>query len=146
MTKKRVIYGESNYAALVREHGYFVDKTEYIAKLEQVKNPVFLRPRRFCKSMFCSILRHYYDLNQADHFVEPQGEALYNSTILIYFLSYFTQYGVFPKQLIDPNLKVDLSWVRRLTGANPQLTAAFVDQLTLENQIRSADKKAAVSV
>ena len=67
---KRVIYGESNYAALVREHGYFVDKTEYIAKLEQVKNPVFLRPRRFGKSMFCSILRYYYDVNQADHFDE----------------------------------------------------------------------------
>lgn len=351
---KRVIYGESNYAALVREHGYFVDKTEYIAKLEQVKNPVFLRPRRFGKSMFCSILRYYYDVNQADHFdelfsqtwigqnptpdhnqylvlffnfsvidvgdnvkaiersfrrhcnstlsllrteyadlladmpempldapvsdnlnhllnyiatnrlppvyviideydnfanqlitsnqdllyrelvasdgflktffktlkagresgavvnifitgvlpitidelasafniasfltlvpafenmlgftqrevdrlldaiyqdyafdpatrnevntviknnydgyhfVDIKGEALYNSTILIYFLNYLTQYRTFPKRLIDPNLKVDLAWVRRLTGSNPQLTTAFVDQLTLHNQI-----------
>ena len=48
--KKRVIYGELNYAALVREHGYFVDKTAYIAKLERVKNPLFLRPRRSCPS------------------------------------------------------------------------------------------------
>ena len=60
---KRVIYGESNYAALIRENGYFVDKTQYIAQLELVKNPVFLRPRRIGKSLFCSILRYYYDLN-----------------------------------------------------------------------------------
>ncbi len=352
--KKRVIYGESNYAALVRENGYFIDKTAYITQLESVKNPVFLRPRRFGKSLFCSILRHYYDINEAErfdelfggtwigqqptphhnqyivlflnfsvidvgnsvqkiessfrrhcnitlsllrteyasllaempempldapvsdnlnhllsyveknhlppvyviideydnfanqlitshqdllyrqlvasdgflktffktlkagresgavvnifitgvlpitidelasafniasfltlvpafegmlgfnqgevdhlldaiyqdydfepatrnevgtviknnydgyHFVDPQGEALYNSTILIYFLSYFTQYRTFPKRLIDPNLKVDLSWVRRLTGSNPQLTEAFVDQLTLQDRI-----------
>ena len=353
--KRRVIYGESNYAAIVRKNGYFVDKTEYIAKLEAIENPVFLRPRRIGKSLFCSTLRCYYDLNYASsfdelfgqtwigqhptpshnqyillffnfsvidvggsvaqiessfrrhcnstlsllrieyaplldempeilfdapvsdnlnhllnyvasnqlppvyviideydnfanqlitgnrdlhyqeltaangflktffktlkagresgavanvfitgvlpitidelasafniatfltlepgfeamlgftqaevdhllddiyreheldpatrkevdtliksnyngyHFVDPEGEALYNSTILIYFLRYFVQYREFPKRLIDLNLKVDLAWVRRLTASNPQLTAAFVDQLTLHNRIR----------
>ncbi|WP_343414349.1 hypothetical protein [Candidatus Amarolinea dominans] len=68
--------------------------------------------------------------------MDPEGEALYNSTILIYFLRYFVQYREFPKRLIDLNLKVDLAWVRRLTASNPQLTAAFVDQLTLRNRIR----------
>ncbi|MFM7175093.1 MAG: AAA family ATPase, partial [Caldilinea sp.] len=47
---KRVLYSEANYAAMVRDRGYFVDKTEYIARLEQIRNPVFLRPRRFGKS------------------------------------------------------------------------------------------------
>lgn len=32
--KKRILYGEANYPALVRENGYFVDKTAYIQKLE----------------------------------------------------------------------------------------------------------------
>ncbi len=40
---KRVIYGESNYAAIVHKHGYFVDKTAYMAQLEAIENPVFLR-------------------------------------------------------------------------------------------------------
>ncbi len=57
--EKRILYAEANYAAMVRDNGYFVDKTEYIAKLERVNNPVFLRPRRFGKSLFkklqCSI-------------------------------------------------------------------------------------------
>ncbi len=68
--KKRVLYSEANYAAIVRKQGYFVDKTAYIAKLERVENPVFLRPRRFGKSLLCSILRYYYDRNYAAQFTE----------------------------------------------------------------------------
>lgn len=52
-SKRRVAYAEANYAALIRKNSYFVDKTEYIAKLERVSNPVFLRPRRFGKSLLC---------------------------------------------------------------------------------------------
>ncbi|MFN8491834.1 MAG: AAA family ATPase [Caldilineaceae bacterium] len=65
---KRVPYGVANYAEVVRDNGYFIDKTAFIAKLEAVKNPVFLRPRRFGKSLFCSVLRHYYDVQYADRF------------------------------------------------------------------------------
>jgi len=73
--KKRIIYGESNYAALIRKNGYFVDKTEYITKLESVENPIFLRPRRFGKSLCCSLLWHYYDLNLAEEFDELFGHT-----------------------------------------------------------------------
>ena len=73
--KKRIVYGEANYAALVRKNGYFVDKTEYIARLELAENPIFLRPRRFGKSLFCSLLWHYYDLNFADRFDELFGHT-----------------------------------------------------------------------
>ena len=90
---KRIIYGESNYAAIVRKQGYFVDKTEYIAKLETIENPVFLRPRRIGKSMFCSLLRYYYDRNYAADFGELFGEtwigqhptAQHNQYILLFF-------------------------------------------------------------
>ena len=73
--KKRVLYSEANYAAIVRKNGYFVDKTEYLEKLETVTNPVFLRPRRFGKSLLCSIQRYYYDLNHADQFEELFGHT-----------------------------------------------------------------------
>ena len=46
---KRVLYGVANYEELVRDNGYFVDKTPYIARLEAIKNQVFMRPRRFGK-------------------------------------------------------------------------------------------------
>ena len=73
--KKRVLYSEANYAALVRKQGYFVDKTRYLAQLERVENPVFLRPRRFGKSLLCSILRYYYDRNYAAQFDELFGQT-----------------------------------------------------------------------
>lgn len=75
MPRKRVVYGNANYADLVQKGGYFVDKTPYIAKLELVENPVYLRPRRFGKSTFCSLLNYYYDLNQAGRF-----DALFGDT------------------------------------------------------------------
>ena len=68
--KRRVLYSEAHYPTIVRNKGYFVDKTQYIKRLERVANPVFLRPRRFGKTLLCSILRHYYDLNCAHEFEE----------------------------------------------------------------------------
>ena len=73
--KKRVLYGSANYKDLVQKNGYFVDKTPYIEKLEMIENPVFLRPRRFGKSLLCSMLRYYYDLNYANRFDELFGQT-----------------------------------------------------------------------
>ncbi len=69
------------------------------------------------------------------HFVNPEGEPVYNSTILIYFLDYFTRYGEYPEYLTDLNLKTDLMWVRRITGSTPENTKEFVDQLLLHGNI-----------
>ena len=73
--KKRILYAEADYKTLVRENGYFVDKTCYIEKLEKVKNPVFLRPRRFGKSLFCRMLECYYNVRQKDEFDELFGHT-----------------------------------------------------------------------
>ena len=56
-TKRRIPYGVINWAELVREC-LFVDNTAYIRKLETVQTPVFLRPKRFGKSVVCSMLVH----------------------------------------------------------------------------------------
>ena len=71
--KKRVVYGVANYVELVQKNGYFVDKTPYIKNLEVIENPVFLRPRRFGKSLWCRILECYYNINQKDQFEELFG-------------------------------------------------------------------------
>lgn len=47
-------YAIADFAEM-RERGfYYVDKTDYIAKLENYKAPIFLRPRRFGKSLLVS--------------------------------------------------------------------------------------------
>jgi len=79
-----------------------------------------------------TLIKNHYD---GYHFVDPSGEGLYNSTILMHFLRWFTRHKTIPVQLTDQNLKNELSWVKRLTAENPSKTEAFVDQLTLHNQI-----------
>jgi hypothetical protein len=54
-------YGASNFSQIAYEGYYFVDRTPYIAKLEQLgeRSLCFLRPRRFGKSVFVSMLQCY---------------------------------------------------------------------------------------
>jgi hypothetical protein len=78
------------------------------------------------------IVKNHYN---GYHFVSSDGEAVYNSTLVMYFLNHLCRYKTIPKRLLDVNLKTDISWVRRLTASNPQNTEEFVDQLTLHNQI-----------
>ncbi len=73
--KKRVLYGVANYEEIVQKNGYFVDKTSYIEKLERVEEPVFLRPRRFGKSLWCRILECYYNIRQHDDFERLFGHT-----------------------------------------------------------------------
>ena len=68
---KLLPYGISDFKQLRREGLYFVDKTKYIPMMEEVDHFLFLiRPRRFGKSIFLSMLRAYYDINERDNFQE----------------------------------------------------------------------------
>ena len=73
-TKRRIPYGVINWVELVHEC-LFVDNTSYIRNLEDVATPIFLRPKRFGKSIVCSMLAHYYDINLKDRFDELFGKT-----------------------------------------------------------------------
>ncbi len=73
--KRRIPYGVGNYEEIVKDGYYYVDKTKYIRVLEQVKNPIFLRPRRFGKTLWCSTLECYYDVNRKDRFEHLFGHT-----------------------------------------------------------------------
>lgn len=67
---KKISSGISSYEELIVDNYYYVDKTEYIEKLESLDNKrlMFLRPRKFGKSLFTSVLENYYDVNKEDMF------------------------------------------------------------------------------
>ena len=67
---KKLPYGISNYEELITDGYYYVDKTMYIEKLENLpeKRIIFLRPRKFGKTLFTSTLENYYDILKADKF------------------------------------------------------------------------------
>lgn len=53
---------------------YYVDKTMYIPLLEEeADNLFFIRPRRFGKSIFLSMLHAYYDCRTKDKFQQWFG-------------------------------------------------------------------------
>ena len=66
-------YGMSDFATIRRENRYYVDKTMFIPKLEEFKYQMFLRPRRFGKSLMLNMLAAYYDVNNKDSFDELFG-------------------------------------------------------------------------
>ena len=71
---KRIPYGISNFVEVVEQNQYYVDKTMYLPLLEeQPSNLFFIRPRRFGKSIFLSMLRAYYDIAQKEKFDKRFG-------------------------------------------------------------------------
>ena len=76
---KKLPYGISNYEELVEDGYYYVDKTMYIEKLENLaeKRILFLRPRKFGKTLFTSMIENYYDIRKVDEF-----EKLYKDTYI----------------------------------------------------------------
>lgn len=72
---KAIPYGIANFVEVVEQNMYYADKTMYLPKLEnQPKNLFLIRPRRFGKSIFLSMLRAYYDIAQKDKFQARFGD------------------------------------------------------------------------
>lgn len=113
-------YAIADFAEM-RERGfYYVDKTAYIEKLENYKAPVFLRPRRFGKSLLVSTLAHYYDRTLAGRFEELFGGTMRYAPVYERYVeerklealvqNYFEQYlGQFPAQVFD---KINENFIR----------------------------------
>ena len=66
---KLVPYGVADFVTVIEQNLYYVDKTMFIPELEkQPRNLFFIRPRRFGKSIFLSMLYSYYDCAQSHKF------------------------------------------------------------------------------
>jgi Predicted AAA-ATPase/PD-(D/E)XK nuclease superfamily len=66
----KIPYGESDFKGMMDRDFFYQDRTHFIEKLEKWNSnfPVFLRPRRFGKSLFISMLHHYYGLEHKKDF------------------------------------------------------------------------------
>lgn len=75
--RKRIPYGIMDFTRMKGDNCYYVDKTRFIEEIEQANSYFFyIRPRRFGKSLTLSMLRHYYDIKEADRF-KDWYEGLY---------------------------------------------------------------------
>lgn len=85
-------YGLCDFQHIIEEHYFYVDRTAQIQSLEQAgQHLIFLRPRRFGKSLLLSMLENYYDLAKADQFdhlfgglaIGQQPTALHNQFFVL---------------------------------------------------------------
>ena len=66
---KEIPYGVADFVVMREQNLYYVDKTMYLEELERQSRFVFfIRPRRFGKSLFISMMQAYYDKAMADRF------------------------------------------------------------------------------
>lgn len=118
---KRIPYGEANFSRLRNNNCVYIDKTMFIETLEQCPRFLFfIRPRRFGKSLFVSMLQHYYDINEQKNFQKFFGDLYIGkqptrsrNSYLVLFLSFaglVTNFGkeLF-KQSFDGYIKVILN-------------------------------------
>ena len=64
----RIPYGESDFQRIRRNRWLYVDKTRFLRRLEEERYVFVIRPRRFGKSLWVSLLENYYDRFWAGRF------------------------------------------------------------------------------
>ncbi|MDR0713734.1 MAG: ATP-binding protein [Bacteroidales bacterium] len=72
---KRLPYGNSDFRDIIIQNYAYIDKTRFIEELENESNPnhFFIRPRKFGKSLFITMLYNYYNINRKDEFEQVFG-------------------------------------------------------------------------
>jgi uncharacterized protein YqfB (UPF0267 family) len=74
--RKQIPYAITNFESIRTEGYLYVDKTRFIEMLENegTKYQFLIRPRKFGKTLFTSVLNHYYDIRFKDKFQELFGD------------------------------------------------------------------------
>jgi hypothetical protein len=73
----KIAYGVASFESLVGQNYHYIDRTQYIEKIEDSgeRHIAFLRPRRFGKTLFVNTLELYYDIRQKSKFASLFGNT-----------------------------------------------------------------------
>ena len=72
----QIPYGISDFKKIREKNYLYIDKTQYIENLEKQSIVMYVRPRRFGKSLFTSMLDYYYAIDKKEEF-EQLFKGLY---------------------------------------------------------------------
>ena len=78
---KAIPYGVGSYDTIKEKNYYYIDKTHYLHEIENAGRYLFfIRPRRFGKTLFLSLMESYYDINNKKRFEEFfKGTAIFEN-------------------------------------------------------------------
>jgi hypothetical protein len=140
-TIKEIPYGISDYGLIRRENYYYVDKTPYLKTLKKVGRYLFfIRPRRFGKSLFISLMQAYFDISYKDRFEELfKGTWIYEhptderGKYLVLVLNF---------SVVDPNLdKMEASFLNHVQTNAVVFIQKYSDYLSVSPQKDYLSKK-----
>jgi hypothetical protein len=127
-------YGVADYERIHQANLYYVDKTRYLREIEKAGFYLFfIRPRRFGKTLFLSMMETYYDVNQGENFAgffqgtdifdEPTPER--NSYLVLKF----------DFSAITPSVhQVEESFFNHVKGAARTFISGYKDQLGIDEK------------
>jgi hypothetical protein len=63
-------YAQANFATLIADKNLYIDRTAYLRTIENQsnRNLIFVRPRRFGKSLWLSVMYYYYGIEHKEAF------------------------------------------------------------------------------
>ena len=77
---RKIPYGISDYKKIREQDYIYIDKTQYIEKIENTSTLIYVRPRRFGKTLFTSMMSYYYDIQEEENFEKLfKGMYIYNN-------------------------------------------------------------------
>ncbi|MBF0209434.1 MAG: AAA family ATPase [Desulfamplus sp.] len=82
-------YGICDFREIVLKNYFYCDRTDLISSIEKDKFLLFLRPRRFGKSLLLSMLENYYDIAKKDQFDAMFGNLKIGKNPTAIHSSYF---------------------------------------------------------
>ena len=137
----------SVFKTIIRNNYVYIDKTEFIKKYEDIGEMVslFLRPRRFGKTMFTEILRYYYDKALAPNFDElfkttwiaSHPTTLKNSYMVVKFDFSGIQTNAGGKLILDLFIKTVVDSITDFYMMYPHLIPSQVLPLCSDNKFRA---------
>jgi hypothetical protein len=133
-------YGICDFREIITENYFYADRTDRIPVIEEAgKHLLFLRPRRFGKSLLLSMLENYYDVAKTDEFehlfghlavgknpapkhsryfvmkwdfsaVDPQGDAgQIRQTLYDHINGCIEQFSVYYRDMLNYDIRIDPS-------------------------------------
>jgi hypothetical protein len=145
MIPLRLPYGTSDFYKIRTNHFLYVDKTRYIEKLESLGSEYlfFIRPRRFGKSLFLSMLENYYDLHRKNDFERLFGDLYIGKHSTERRNQYFILRLNFSGLNTSNKVKLELSFLqtfkRSVIGFFNTYAQYFEDMSVLKDQVGLCD-------
>ena len=133
--KKSIGIGIEDFKEVINENCYYVDKTKYIEDIltDKSKIKLFIRPRRFGKTLNMSTLKYFFDINNAE-----ENRKLF-SNLNIEKSIYFKEQGQYPVIFISLKGIKSKSWEECLFDLKSLINSLFNEFEFIRNKLNESE-------